>query len=311
MSHGVPAWADAQPARIVPRIWLALEYSVYTLSPVGGSPIWLQLRDALIVDGAVVDQFDDTVEFGIVVDLGGSYDAPGCPMLAVAEPALGNLAAIQAVAPSEPPNLWTDGPNTFYALDLVRQRFAADRTAAAGKPVVQALVLGRTASLDSVCTKDVAALKQGDEEYPETVGMRVAREAVQAMAAEGVKTFVVAVKAGVDEDQHLDDLAALGNTGHGPFLPSDRAGIADALHEILRELVSCELPLHGEVVLGRECDGRVTLDGNPLSCNDADGWRLRDESTLELVGAACARLRMQSDATVEAKFPCEVFQTPD
>ena len=35
-----------------------------------------------------------------------------------------------------------------------------------------------------------------------------------------------------------------------------------------------------------------------------EGWRLKDPSTLELVGAACTTLKTTPNATLSASFPC-------
>jgi hypothetical protein len=58
-------------------------------------------------------------------------------------------------------------------------------------------------------------------------------------------------------------------------------------------------------VVGDACSGTVELDGEPLECDGADGWRLVDESHVELVGDACARFR--DSAMVSAEFPCDVI----
>jgi hypothetical protein len=67
--------------------------------------------------------------------------------------------------------------------------------------------------------------------------------------------------------------------------------------------------LDGKVIAGKECSGEVSLNGNTLACDQADGWKLADESTVQLTGMACdSFLQMQS--LVHATFPCDAF-SPD
>jgi hypothetical protein len=71
--------------------------------------------------------------------------------------------------------------------------------------------------------------------------------------------------------------------------------------------------------------GTVEQDGVALPCCEAaaggmrcagaatsapDGWRLSDAHSIELLGGACAKFLLSSDAVLDARFPCEVFR-PD
>ena len=75
---------------------------------------------------------------------------------------------------------------------------------------------------------------------------------------------------------------------------------------------------------GGECRGFVEWNGNKLpccqqsdatmnwSCNDmlanpADGWFLKDESTIELVGQTCTNFLVATEVSLRAGFPCDVF----
>jgi hypothetical protein len=90
--------------------------------------------------------------------------------------------------------------------------------------------------------------------------------------------------------------------------------------------VGCHVALQGTVTVGQECSGTVEQDGMALPCCQQtaqggvqcagsmtaapDGWRLGDPHSIELLGAACAKFLLSSDAVLDARFPCAVFR-PD
>jgi len=49
---------------------------------------------------------------------------------------------------------------------------------------------------------------------------------------------------------------------------------------------------------------------NDAPVTDASGWRLKDERTVELIGEQCVSFLTASEASLEARFPCDVF-APD
>jgi hypothetical protein len=55
--------------------------------------------------------------------------------------------------------------------------------------------------------------------------------------------------------------------------------------------------------------GTVTLNGQPLGCNQPNGWSLVDERHLRVSGTACQAL-MDRTALIEARFPCNIL-APD
>ena len=51
--------------------------------------------------------------------------------------------------------------------------------------------------------------------------------------------------------------------------------------------------------------GTVTLDGEPLLCDDDDGYRVKDDhQSIELLGSACEALQTASDPELKVAFPC-------
>ena len=51
---------------------------------------------------------------------------------------------------------------------------------------------------------------------------------------------------------------------------------------------------------------RAALDGTPLVLDDADGWILVDDHTIELQGAACQTVLNDDTVSLSAYFPCGI-----
>ncbi len=67
---------------------------------------------------------------------------------------------------------------------------------------------------------------------------------------------------------------------------------------------SCRFELNVVVHADSACQGRVTLDGTALACDDDHGYLLLSPSTIALVGAPCELLRSSAAAVVDVTFPC-------
>jgi hypothetical protein len=154
--------------------------------------------------------------------------------------------------------------------------------------------------------------------------------AVDRAATARITTFVISLAGGDGALQaHLDEVARHGqpsNPNAKTFSPMTPQDLVTTLAAVLGGAIGCEVALNGTVVSGRECSGMVEVNGNPLACcrdggggswtcNDAaapmpDGWRLKDERTVELMGAACTQFLLATQASLRAAFPCGVF-SPD
>jgi hypothetical protein len=53
--------------------------------------------------------------------------------------------------------------------------------------------------------------------------------------------------------------------------------------------------------------GTVSLNSQKLDCKGADGWKLVNESEIELQGKACQQFMNDPTAMVDAQFPCGSF----
>jgi hypothetical protein len=132
--------------------------------------------------------------------------------------------------------------------------------------------------------------------------------ATQKIADTGTKTFVISL-AGDDAElqAHLEEVANVGGTGKPPFTPMSKDELVQTFQEIIGGAVGCEIRLNGKVTAGEECSGYVGVNGQALPCNDPNGWRLKNEQTIELTGTACDSFRTNSAAQLRADFPCDVF----
>jgi hypothetical protein len=131
------------------------------------------------------------------------------------------------------------------------------------------------------------------------------------IANTGTKMFVISL-AGDDMglQAHLQQVAMIGNTGKPPFTPMNKDDLVKAFQEIIGGAVGCSVRLNGKVKAGSECLGYVNVNGVDLPCNDPNGWKLKDEQTVEITGTACDKFKSDTAAQLHANFPCSVF-VPD
>ena len=151
------------------------------------------------------------------------------------------------------------------------------------------------------------------ENYPSDPGRAAVILAAQQAFAQNVRTFVIAI--GDTTPQALAHFKAVANAGQGldpatgnasAIQPSTPKQLVDALTKLVLDARSCSFTLKGQVQPGAESLGSVTLNGKtvPLAGAGADGWRLKDASTLELVGKTCETLKATPNASLTARFPC-------
>jgi hypothetical protein len=97
----------------------------------------------------------------------------------------------------------------------------------------------------------------------------------------------------------------MGSTANPPLTASNPTEIRTKLTQLLSDVVSCSIQLDARVNASADpALARVTVAGNPVTYNTADGWILeptRDQITLQ--GAACTTFR--GGASVNVVFPCQ------
>jgi hypothetical protein len=107
--------------------------------------------------------------------------------------------------------------------------------------------------------------------------------------------------------QHLTDVANAG--GGNVYLGFSPGELTDAFEDIINGARSCVVDLDGEIAPGKESDGSITLDGEPLTLDDPDGWQVNSPSQIELLGAACDTIK-KGGHDIAIKFPCNSFRPP-
>jgi hypothetical protein len=125
----------------------------------------------------------------------------------------------------------------------------------------------------------------------------------------GMQMYVISL-AGNDAalQQHLEQVAKATASQTPPIVPATKDELVTNFRNIVGS-ASCQIQLHGKVMKGQECAGKVQLNGKDLACNSDNGWKLLDTDTFELTGTACTGFTSAA-STVFASFPCEVF-TPE
>jgi hypothetical protein len=301
------AHVEATLQRIVPNVWLMIDGSASMVAPLqAGASRFEELRTSLVdATAGLVSALQDQVAFGLYLYDGCAPGFPGagcfagaCPRAATVDPALHNFSAIAARYPAAPPGASTP---TDVALAALGQRIGSNASTPNRPPTYVILATDGEPNLcdwhDGIPSNDLFKANS--------------LTAVQAMVASGTKVFAVSLAGGDAALQaYLASIAAAGGTGKPAFTPTTKDDLVQALTSILGNAVSCEVQVTGEVTAGKECMGEVTLNGKPVACNDANGWRLKDSKSIELLGASCDALRSAPTATLKATFPCDAYQSP-
>ena len=290
----------ARTSRVTPRVILVVDgsCSMTTDYPSSGESAtecrrneggrWSALRNALVGQNGVVRRLEGVVEFGLVV-----YGTqPECPLTAdPINPGLGNFRAIDSAISDQPPGMYTP---TGAALDWVYEN----------------MIIGE--QLDSDAGPEIVILATDGE--PNSCGdaqtnYQPSVDAVMKGQGLGVTTYVVSLANAAGEfHDHLQQLADIGGgAGSRLYEPNSPEQLAADLELLVGGAVNCDVALNGVIQTGMECQGEVTLNGEPLECNGDNGWVLIDSRHIRLQGEACNRLMSTAAGQVEANFPCGVF----
>lgn len=192
------------------------------------------------------------------------------------------------------------------------ERVLGIASAGGDHPVDAAFVQGDKAvqRADLVGNKAVVLFTDGEPTCPLTPN--AASYAAQ-WAAAGIKTHVVGLP-GARGVQALRDIAVAGGTVDY-ITPDDSSVLTDALKKIIVDTVgfdSCTFTIKGEIVnVQLACTaGHVTLDGQAITCDDANGFSIDDAHHISFHGSACDALKTSS-GLLDATFPCDVVRLPD
>jgi hypothetical protein len=284
---------------VVPQVWLLLDRSGSMDGLLGATSRWAALGSVLLGDPAdvadqgVVGDFEDRVAFGAVFYTTGSGPA-GCALdLESVALAANNYAHIRQRYTKLAPTGGTPTADAIAATVAVAA--TSDLT---GGPKI--LVLATDGAPGSCSPRTGAATVEVESE-------------VEKAFRKKIQTFAISISTGTDA-AHMQRVA---NIGVG--LPADSAmpavlysaesqqELKDAFSSILTAVPrSCVFALNGNVERERADEGTVTLAGQNLVYGDENGWILRQADQVELVGAACDRIRAGEDE-LDISFPCAVF----
>jgi hypothetical protein len=126
----------------------------------------------------------------------------------------------------------------------------------------------------------------------DTAAVSASVAAIQAMAQNGIKTYVLGYDTQSDATLRsaLDQMARAGGTGDTAHRAiENEAGLIAAFQQITNTALACEFALEKPVL--DKIYVRVVLDGKQLSVDDPNGWALSsDKRKVRLTGGACAAL---------------------
>lgn len=284
---------SVQVGRISPWVLFVIDRSSSMSQPYPGSTNrWQAIYDALMdPDVGIIPKLQGVVRFGVML-----YDGEGiCPRLVTVEPAPMNYTAIDAVYGPAQPGIRTP---TALALNEAYKLVSDPNVLPDGPtPGKQFVVL---------CTDGEP---NGCAEFGGFIGtdFQGPIDEVTAAANQDIKTYVVSVASGGQEYQNfLEELARIGNTGSPAFNPTTKDDLIQQFSDIVGGAIGCEVELNGKVKVGSECLGYVELNSTTIECNSPDGWKLKDESHIELLGDACELFINDPNVILNAKFPCDV-----
>jgi hypothetical protein len=291
------AAVDLDAERVTPNVLLIVDRSGSMGSedfPTGsGTSRWDALRDALLdTPDGLLFSLQSSIRFGFVSYESGTRGT--CPNLRTVPCAIDNYDTIDMSYSMQNPAGGTPTGDSMTAVLGMLDTLVP--TAEAGDPTI--FILATDGEPDTC--------EDGNDE----VGGRIESvDATEASFAAGIATYVISVGSDVGAD-HLQDVAnaGLGRGRTDPDAPywvaNDTAGLNTALATIIGGVVDCRLTLSGSIDPSLACSGEVRLGGTPIPCDDPNGWRAIDATTIELTGTACDDL--QGGAALTARFPCEV-----
>ena len=288
------ARVDLHVERIRPRIVFLVDASSSMSEDFGDATRWDALREALLDDDGLIPSLQQIVKFGLITSQGPRYTT--CPSFRYAAPAPSNFELVDAAFPDAPPE--ESSTPTGASMDWAIDNAFLDEPPDPDVPKEPQYMIFATDGEPNGCA-------QGASDEPERDFDGVLAAAHKASGRD-IDIFVISLAEAKGEfAEHLQEVAEIGGTDE-VYSPSSKEELIGELQRIIGAAISCEVELTaGRVGKGRECNGEVLLDGEPLECNGDDGWELVDEKHLVLKGAACEGFRLTPSASLSATFPCE------
>ena len=312
-------------SRVIPTVQLVIDGSGSMEDDFGDTTRWSAVRDALLSESGIVQRLDAVVEFGMSIYQTGGQGMNSCPALTGPAPAIDNFEAINAA--------WLERPDGATPTAEAMEAVVASMSGTVNQPdeayAPQIIILatdgapnGCAGGLDWALWVGCTFINPMD---PACAGLNMMLEndgyvrtlqAARDAQAKGIRVYVLDLSEGGINQAELQKVANVGvgleenATPPAPlYVPSDPAALATALETIIGGAATCSLALEGEITnLDRACgpSSMVKLNGEPVACGDANGWRIVDSTHIELVGEACSRWLSSTDAILDARFACDL-----
>jgi hypothetical protein len=283
---------DITVAHEDPTIMLLLDQSGSMTADFGGDTRWNTLRNTILdPDIGVVVWFESQVIFGLTL-YSNLDNVPECPELVQVPPMEMGYDAIAAAFDAAQP---IDNTPTGESIAAVAAQLADDPA-----PGAKYIVLATDGEPDTCA-----------EPNPQN-GQEESVAAAEAAYAAGIPTFVVSVGPETSAE-HLQDVA---NAGAGVqagdpdaefFVALDQPSLAQAFIDIISGTQDCEFDIDADLIAGGAETCVVTVNGDPVTLDDPDGWQTISPGEIELLGSACDAIQ-DSEATVEMVCQCDAVE---
>jgi hypothetical protein len=301
--NGLCATANVQASRIKPSILFVVDRSLSTQQSYSGSGSrWQAMYDALMdPNEGLIKKLQSVAYFGMVLYDSGD-NSTSCPRLLQVDPKLDNYDAINQVYSAATPAGFTPTALALEAAYKLVPKQTLDLQIGA-----QFVILCTDGEPNGCGESNGGGIFGGWLGGIPPTDYQGPIDQVTAAAKAGIRTYIIGISVTGEAQTHLEQLAGLGKTGAPAFSPASKNELVDALSQVVGGAIGCQVALNGAVTLGQECTGYVELNSKSLGCNDPNGWKLADESHIELQGLSCKSFMNDPKAIINAGFPCEVF----
>ncbi|MBU1495149.1 MAG: hypothetical protein ABIJ56_13350 [Pseudomonadota bacterium] len=277
--------------------------------------------------GSVADEYDDDVNFGLVLFPGpGALDGAITPELfctgpvalprVMTAPAEETAPAIRAVLDDPANNPVCSGGFTPADGGLAA---AAGALEAVSEPGPGVIILATDGAPN--CNASLPACSGGDcttgtplcDGTLGTIGClddAAAITTISGLHDSGVRTYVIGIPGSEGFASVLDAMAEAGGTARSGSPKYYEVGDGDELIEALGAITDSEISCVFELdsVPDNTNDINVLVDDSPLRRDDPDGFVYHEEdNTIELLGATCEDLKAGRVSDVKFLFGCEPF----
>jgi hypothetical protein len=283
----------------IPYVMLLVDQSGSMTADFGNGTRWNVLQNQLLdpTDG-IVRKLENEVRFGLALYTSHEGNAGGaCPLINSVDAQFGNYQQIKAAYDSAQPDEDTPTGESLMAVAEQLNKIYLN------VPTPKVIVLATDGEPDTC-----------DEPDPQN-GQQKSIDSAKAAYQMGIETYIVSVGDEVGLP-HLQDMAnagaglQVGGNNKAQFWQAlDQNELYDAFDTIINGVRDCVFTLDGNVVDGYENQGTVMLDGQSLSKDDPNGWRLNGSNEVQLLGTACETIQ-DGEHQLAIDFPCGGYEAP-